>query len=179
MDINYAILGFLSWRSFSGYDLKKMFVNSTFIYWSGNNNQIYSTLLQLHRDGLVTTEMQHQESGPSRKMYTITDKGMAQLKQWVMALPEIPQPRNLFLVQLAWADPLTPDELDRLLERYENEINVHLLMYQEQKRRKTINPARTPRESYLWDMIAANGVAFYENELTWVRQLRQELVKNS
>jgi PadR family transcriptional regulator, regulatory protein AphA len=179
MNIKYALLGFLSWRSFSGYDLKKLFVDSAFIYWSGNNNQIYSTLIQLHRDGLVTTEVQHQASGPSRKMYTITAEGLAELKQWVLSSPEIPQPRNLFLIQLAWADQLTPSELDALLETYENEVNMQLLMYQEQKRRKSINPARTPRESYLWDMIAANGVAFYKHELSWVRQLRQELAEIS
>jgi PadR family transcriptional regulator AphA len=179
MNIKYAFLGFLSWRSFSGYDLKKMFVDSPFIYWSGNNNQIYSTLIQLHRDGLVTTEVQHQESGPSRKVYTITDQGRAELKQWLLSAPEIPQPRNVFLVQLAWADQLTPNELDALLEKYEGEIHTQLLMYQEQQRRKSINPARTPRESYVWDMIAANGVAFYEHELSWVRQLRQELTEIS
>ena len=41
MTIKYAILGLLSWKPFSGYDLKKIFVDSASLYWSGNNNQIY------------------------------------------------------------------------------------------------------------------------------------------
>ncbi|RPI32756.1 MAG: DUF4180 domain-containing protein, partial [Chloroflexota bacterium] len=41
MDIKFAILGYLSWRPFSGYDLKKLFADSAAFYWSGNNNQIY------------------------------------------------------------------------------------------------------------------------------------------
>ena len=40
MAIRYAILGLLSWRPFTGYDLKKMIGDSVFLYWSGNNNQI-------------------------------------------------------------------------------------------------------------------------------------------
>ena len=59
MNIRYAILGFLSWKPLSGYDLKKMFVESVFIYWSGNNNQIYKELIQLTREEMVTNEIKN------------------------------------------------------------------------------------------------------------------------
>jgi len=177
MNIKYAILGFLSWRPFSGYDLKKMFVNSMFIYWSGNNNQIYKTLVQLHQEELVSSEVQHQENGPTRKMYTITEKGLSELRTWVQSEPELPQSRNTFLIQLAWADQLKSGELDTLLEKYENEIHMQSLMYQEKKRRNQINPARTQRETYLWDMISDNCIAFYKHELAWIHKLRKELSK--
>jgi PadR family transcriptional regulator AphA len=175
MTIKYAILGFLSWRPLTGYDLKKMFVDSVFIYWSGNNNQIYRTLVQLRQEELVTSQVEHPESGPSRKAYTITEKGMSELRQWLLSAPELPQLKNPFLIQLAWADKLEPDELDTLLEQYEHEIYTQSLMVREQKRRNRINPARTPRESYLWEAISDNRIDFYENELAWVRKLRKEL----
>lgn len=175
MAIKYAILGFLSWRSLSGYDLKKMFGDSVFFYWSGNNNQIYRTLVQLQKEGLVTSEMQHQASGPSKKLYTITDKGLADLKQWILAAPALPQLRNPFLIQLAWADQLGDDELDALLARYEHEIEMQLLMSREQQRRNQLSPERTQRETYLWRMISENWINFYKTELTWVQQMRNEL----
>jgi len=176
--IKYAILGFLSWRALSGYDLKKMFEPSIFLYWSGNNNQIYTTLVQLHKEGLVTSEIQHQASGPSKKIYTITAKGLADLREWVLSAPELPQLRNSFLIQLAWADQLKPDELDTLLAKYEYEVQMQLLMCREQRRRNQLNPARTQRETYLWQMISENWIAFYETELAWVQQLRAELTPN-
>ena len=175
MTIKYAILGFLSWRSFTGYDLKKMFLDSVFFYWSGNNNQIYRTLVQLHREELVTLEIQHQKSGPSRKVYTITEKGSLELREWVLSSPESPQLRNSFLIQLAWADQLGPDELNDMLDKYEHEVHMQSLMCQEQKRRNLINPARTKRENYLWSMISDNWIAFYENEMAWVHKLRKDL----
>jgi len=174
MNIKYAILGFLSWRPFTGYDLKKMFIDSMFIYWSGNNNQIYKTLVQLHQEELVSIKVQHQEDRPTRKIYTITEKGLSELRTWVQSEPELPQFKNTFLIQLAWADQLEPDELDALLEKYEDEIHVQMLMCKEKKRRNQINPARTQRETYLWDMISNNCIAFYKHELTWVRKLRKE-----
>ena len=175
MNIKYAILGFLSWQTFTGYDLKKVFTDSEFIYWSGNNNQIYRTLMEIQREGLVTSEVQHQENYPSRKVYTITQEGLSELRNWVLSTPELPQIRNTFLIQLAWADQLQSDELDELLDKYEYEINMQLLMRQERDRRGREKPARTQREEYIWKMIFENWVTSYENELAWVRKLRKEL----
>jgi len=175
MSIKQAILGFLSWKPLTGYELKKLFVESPTLYWSGNNNQIYKTLVELHNEGLVTRQVQLQEDHPSSKLYTITDQGLSALRRWVLSTPELPQIRNSFLIQLAWADLLTPDELDTLLANYEEEIHMQVAMLQTQARRKVIAPERTPREAYLWAMIAKHWLSFHENELNWVRQLRQEL----
>ncbi len=89
MSIKYAILGVLSWKPSTGYDLKKIFEESSIMYWSGNNNQIYKTLVQLLVEDLVTNEVLHQESTPSKNIYTITDRGAAALKEWVLSTPEL------------------------------------------------------------------------------------------
>ena len=44
MIIDYAILGLLSWKPLTGYDVKRVMQDSPFLYWSGNNNQIYKAL---------------------------------------------------------------------------------------------------------------------------------------
>ncbi len=188
MSIDYAILGLLSWRPLTGYDIKKMFAGSAAFYWSGNNNQIYTTLVKLHENGLVTREVEIQEDSPSRKIYSITPKGKAELQKWLLSEPEPPQLKNTFLIQLAWADPLSPEDLDRLLGKYEAEMQMQLSMLQAQKQQKNADPsgkirdayinaaqARTPREAVLWTMIQQNWISFYENELKWVRSLRKQL----
>lgn len=172
MSIKCAMLGFLSWMPMSGYDIKKLFVDSETLYWSGNNNQIYKTLVELHEEELVTKEVQYQEDHPPRKIYTITDKGRQVLKQWVLSKPELPQIKGSFLVQLAWADQLQTSELDGLLRQYEEEAQVELLMLRERQQRQPIAPNRTERETYLWRMITENRILFYENELNWVQQVR-------
>lgn len=175
MTIQYAILGFLSWKPLTGYELKKLFVDSPTLHWSGNNNQIYKTLIDLHKRGLVTQEIQHQDDHPSRKIYTITRSGREALHEWVLSPPELPQIRHVFLVQLAWADQLSAQELETLIARYEEEIRMQLLIVQAQAERDAHTPRRTERERYLWQMIARNQVSMYENELRWIHELREGL----
>ncbi len=188
MSIDYAILGLLSWRSLTGYDIKKMFAGSAAFYWSGNNNQIYTTLVKLHENGLVTREVEAQGDTPPRKIYSITAQGKAELKKWLFSEPEPPQLKNTFLVQLAWADQLSPEELNTLLDQYEAVMQMQLSMLQVQQQQKNVAPsgkvqdayinaaqARTPREAVLWSMIQENWISFYENELKWIRKLRKQL----
>jgi DNA-binding PadR family transcriptional regulator len=185
MSIELAILGLLSWRPLSGYDLKKKFADSLALPWSGNNNQIYTTLVKLHRDGLVTRKVEDPERGPSRKIYSITAQGLAELKRLTLAEPELPQLRHTFLVQLAWADQLGPAELDALLAKYEDEAANRLILLQAQHPHwdaqakgdayATAAQARSSRETFLWTAILEDGIAFYENELRWVQELRKAL----
>jgi PadR family transcriptional regulator, regulatory protein AphA len=174
MSIKYAILGMLSIEPLTGYDLKKKFTGSLTLYWSGNSNQIYKTLVELHQENSVTLEIQVQTDKPPRKIYTITDAGRAELRRWMMSTPEVPQLRHLLLIQLTWADELSAAELDDLLNRCEDELNIHLMMLRETLRRNS-TPARTPREALLLTSISDHWVAFYENEIHWLRDLRQKL----
>lgn len=175
MSINYAILGMLSARSLTGYDLKKIIQDSPFMPWSGNNNQIYKALVELLEEGWVTNEVHHQDSAPSKKIYTITDAGREELKAWVLSPPEMPEFKNTFLVRLAWADSLGSSELNTLLTGYEQEIYLQIAAEEEKQRRGEFSPRRTPREAYLWDQIHGRVLEQYRSELDWIRQLREDL----
>jgi DNA-binding PadR family transcriptional regulator len=175
MSIKYAILGLLSWKPLTGYEMKKVFEESAAMYWSGNNNQIYKTLLQLLEEGLATGEVLHQEASPSKKIYTITEKGLAELKSWVLSAPEAPELRKTFLIQLAWADQLSDEELNELLSKYQNEIKIQLLIHQEKARRNRNAPGRNSREIFLWNKIAENLISSCKSELDWVQGIRKEL----
>ncbi len=175
MSINHAILGIISCQSLTGYDIKKIIQNSPFMYWSGNNNQIYKSLVELLNEGWVTGEVQHQDSSPSKKIYTITSEGLAELKNWILSPAEPPEFKKTFLIRLAWADQLNSDELATLLSEYENQVKMELLMQKEHKRRGVFAPGRTAREVCLWDLIHDNIISSYENELNWIKKARETL----
>jgi PadR family transcriptional regulator, regulatory protein AphA len=168
VSLKCVILGFVSETPLTGYDLKKKFSESDIFHWSGNNNQIYRTLVALHAENLVTIEVQYQENKPPRKIYTITDQGAAALRQWMLSTPELPQMRNALLVQLTWAEQLEPGMLDEMLGKYEEEVRIHVLMLRERAKRNSHGLS-------IRDRIANHWIAFYELELNWVRSLRQEL----
>ena len=177
MEIRYALLGFLSWKDATGYELKKHITGSVGFEWSGNNNQIYTSLVQLHKENLVTSELKPQPRYPARRVYSITESGRKALRDWVATDPEPPVFRKSFLVQLAWADQLSETELDSLLARYEREIHVQVLMLETKMRRGSAHPGRTLRERYLWDKISENYAAGYEAELKWIKQIRSDFGK--
>ncbi len=177
MDIQYTLLGLLNWQPLSGYDLKKIIAESELFYWSGNNNQIYNSLVELHKRGLVDQTIAYQESLPAKKIYTLTAAGRATLRQWLLSNPELPEFRNHFLIQLAWMDELAGDELDTSLARYAEEIKIQLQMQKTRLTRPHSKPDRSPREQFLWARIEENLLAMYQRELEWVEQLRQDLHK--
>ena len=174
MDLRAAILGLLSWKPASGYDLKRIISNSDIFYWSGNNNQIYKSLIELQKDGRVTCQVQLQESLPAKKVYSITEKGLSELHQSLLAAPEIPELHKNFLIQLAWAEALSDAEILALLEKYADEIEARLRMAQRQAAQPGSGPGRSKREQYLWKRIAENLIDAWQTELDWVRQTQLE-----
>ena len=177
MSIKAAILGILSWKSSTGYEIKKVFEESSILYWSGNNNQIYKALSQMLDEDLVHSEVVHQDSSPSKKIYTITDEGIKELKEWIMSSPEAPEIKKTFLIQLAWSDMLSDQELNELFLNYEKELKNQLMMEQEKIRRAVHSPNRNSREIFIWDMISENIVSTYNNELKWVSETQKKLVE--
>jgi PadR family transcriptional regulator, regulatory protein AphA len=175
MTIQFTILGLLSWKPMSGYDLKKVISSTDIFYWSGNNNQIYKSLIQLHHDELVDPQVLYKENLPAKKIYTITEKGKAELRKWVLSNVEIPEYRSNFLLQLAWADQFSEEEIQGLFGRYEEEIRIHIQMMEEKSLRSKTEPKRTPREAYLWEKMVEHLIAIYRVELDWVQQTRQGL----
>jgi PadR family transcriptional regulator AphA len=175
MTIQYAILGLLSWKPSSGYELKKVFEDSPYLYWSGNNNQIYKSLLQLQKDGLISFETIHQDCAPSKKIYSVTKQGMTALKEWITSIPAVPEYKKPFLIQMAWADMLDRDELGTLLAGYEKEVEMELTLQKEKYDREKDWPNRSPRETFLWNMISVNLMSTFQSELAWVRKVRQQL----
>jgi len=175
MSINYAILGMLSYKPLTGYDLKKIMQESPFMYWSGNNNHIYKTLVELHDQGYVTNEIYHQDGSPSKKVYTITVQGLTELKRWSGSAPEAPEIKKTFLVQLAWTGQLSNGELETLLSQYEQEVKGRILIEQSKRQKRRFAPNRTPRETAIWDLIYENVLNAYTNELDWINKIYQTI----
>ena len=175
MAIKYVVLGYLSWRPMTGYDIKKLIADSETLPWTANNNQIYQALVELHKAEWATKSIEEGIGAPNRHVYTITDAGLQALREWVVSEPEAPLTKKPLLHQLMWADGLNAQKLDELLEAYLNAVGEKLFFVRVQADRRLNMPERTPREKYLWDMIYKNWIDQYETELSWIRQMRQEL----
>lgn len=111
MSLENGILGFLSIKPLSGYDIKKLFDYSAAYFWPADQAQIYRALKKLVEDGSV--ELTKQEPGKTvdRKVYSITEKGQNVLRDWI-ANPERADFINRlpFLVKLFFSSALNQEE---------------------------------------------------------------------
>lgn len=176
MSIKHAILGFLSYGPMTGYDLKKVIQDSSFMHWSGNNNQIYKALMELSDEGHVTSEVYYQSNAPSKKVYTISETGVSSLKEWIVSEAELPEVKKTFLVQLAWADLLTEEEIEQILCGYEKKLRGFIAAEEANQESARFLPERTAREKKLWELIYDNATQTYYQELQWIQKVRQQLV---
>ena len=174
--IEYTILALLSEKPMTGYDLKKVMIDSCFLYWTGNNNQIYKALIQMVQKGYVSADIVHQDSAPSKKIYTVTSEGRSALEDYVdSAKPELPEFRKPFLVQLSIAAAAAPAQMESLLIQYSQELSAQRVLYLEKQRRKQGHPGRTSPELWLDQLMADNRDRFYQTELEWVEWALSEL----
>jgi len=178
MSIKYVVLGYLSWKPMTGYDIKKIIADSEILPWSASNNQIYHALVDLNKSGLAEKKIENQVGAPDRHVYSITQKGVEALREWVLKEPPPPPTKNAFFHQLMWSDLLSQQEMDSSMETYINIVGEKLFLI-EVEREKQINiPQRTAREKFLLDAIYKNWSAHFNLELDWARTVHQELTRN-
>jgi PadR family transcriptional regulator AphA len=98
----YVILGMLSWRPMSGYDIKATVDTSTRFFWTASYGQIYPELRRLAEAGLVEREPGDQEAR-GRTGYRPTAEGRRALRSWLREEPESFEMRDEGLLKLFFA----------------------------------------------------------------------------
>jgi DNA-binding PadR family transcriptional regulator len=107
VSLDHAILGFLSERPRSGYDLKvRCFDDLARALWSADQAQIYRTLDRLRREGLVASTRKRSAGRPDRIVYDTTPAGRAELTRWLSSSDPLPRVRDAFLLRLLFASEL-------------------------------------------------------------------------
>lgn len=96
----FALLGWLATCPATGYELKKNIEHSTDFFWSESYGQIYPELEELAERGLVTVQAETGRLGAEKKVYTITDKGRAELVKWLSGPTAEDNLRSEFLLKM-------------------------------------------------------------------------------
>jgi PadR family transcriptional regulator AphA len=117
MSLKHAILGFLSFRPLSGYDLKKAFDRSVRHFWPANQSQIYRTLAELNELGWVHPEVIPREGPLDVKLYHLTESGRQALHQWLVTPLPTQESREPFLIQVFFGSNLNDEEVLALLRQ--------------------------------------------------------------
>ncbi len=122
---SYALLGLLSLRSWTTYELAKQVQRSLRWFWPRAERRLYDEPKQLAALGLVVADERFTGRRRSRE-YTITDEGRAELAAW---LDDPPAPRTLEfegLIKVFFAGAGTMEQLRTTLGRIRDEADERL-----------------------------------------------------
>lgn len=150
----------------SGYDIKQEVEDVLGHFWHESYGNIYPVLKRLHESGLATRQKEVQEGRPDRNVYTITDEGMEQLRNWLAEPVEPSPPRNELLLKLFFGRYSSPTALSGVVAAY-RERAAAALERLEGVSRELDADADLPPDATYWRMTLELGLRTLSTIAGW------------
>lgn len=115
---SYAVLGLLSLRPWSAYDLARQAERSLRFAWPKSERHLYSEPKKLVTLGHATVRDEPAGPNRTRQVYSITDQGRKALEEWVRTEPAPPVFEAEALVRLLFAESGSIEDLIRSLQKF-------------------------------------------------------------
>jgi PadR family transcriptional regulator AphA len=115
---HFALLGLLSWKPMSGYDIKKIVDVGLSHFWNENYGQIYPTLESLVAERLATKSIDKRGGKRTRHVYRITPNGVKAFRAWIEQPTDPPIIRNELQLKLFLGSQLPQKTSLRMIEEY-------------------------------------------------------------
>jgi DNA-binding PadR family transcriptional regulator len=109
VSLKHALLGILQAQPMNGYRLARFFAGAQSWVWSAPQSQVYGVLRALSDEGLIVGEEQAGAAGPRTTVYSLTDAGRHELREWIATPHPAPPLRDAFALQALLFDLVDPD----------------------------------------------------------------------
>lgn len=118
MALRHAVLAALLDEELSGYQLAKAFDIGVANFWHALPQQLYAELTRLEADGLIAGRDVVQDTRPTKRLFTVTDAGLAELGRFAATADKPSFMRDDLTVKVQAADHVdAADLVARLTER--------------------------------------------------------------
>lgn len=188
MSLKYAILGYLSSGPGSGYDLVQQLDGGLGWFWAASHSQIYPELRRLEAAGLIDGTATTVGERLEKRVYSLTDAGSEELRDWTASKPEYRPNRDPERLQLLFSDNNGVESIRRHLqshlEHFTNrrsrliEMRERILSGQHarvQERLKTKDPSSQAVTLLLRDLAYGGDVRRAELEIAWATEALAQL----
>jgi len=168
----YAVLGLLSLgQELSGYDLWQWAQHLRFFYWSPAHSQIYGELRRLEERGLVTSRKVVQEHRPDKRLYRITEAGLAEARRWFDQAPvEATVMKHSVALRLFFGHLARPERLQEILTEYADALQRTLAeLTAVREGLRASDQFRFP------ELVAEWGLAYYQAEISAARSVAEQV----
>jgi PadR family transcriptional regulator, regulatory protein AphA len=177
MSLEFAILGFLNYQPYTGYDLKKIFDTSVRHFWPADQSQIYRTLQRLTEQGYAEMEKVPQADRPDRKLYSITAAGREAFIRWLANPPELEEARSAAMIQVFFAGSLSDEVILEKFEGFAAIMRAILAQYENVPEAVTAyqREIASPREHFFWFLTLESGIRSMRANLEWAESVIQRI----
>jgi DNA-binding PadR family transcriptional regulator len=104
MALRNALLATLLEGEASGYDLSKSFDASVANFWMATPQQLYKELEAMLAQGLVAARVVEQDRRPNKRLYSLTEAGLAALRDFTAQPAKLTAIRDELLVKVQAVD---------------------------------------------------------------------------
>lgn len=111
------ILGMLSLKELTVYDLKKALDKSVNHFYTTSYGSIHPALVKLEKNEMVEG-CEFTDGGRSKKLYSITEKGRSDFKQWLSGDIRVSRLKEDSLVKLFFFGMLDSESRKSIIENY-------------------------------------------------------------
>jgi len=176
---SYVILGLLTFREMSGYDLKQLINKSiTHFYWSPAKSQIYGELRRLESHGLVTMREVPQTLRPDKRLYQITPEGTEAMLQWLRSSGVEPDSyKSALLLKTFFGHMLPHDVTLGLLEERRKQIAQELAMCEKRvaELQEKMPGSEADDETFFPLLTLQRSITLCQADLGWLDEALEQL----
>lgn len=169
---SYVILGLLTFREMSGYDLKQLINKSiTHFYWSPAKSQIYGELRRLESQGLVTMREVPQTLRPDKRLYRITSQGTEAMQKWLENSGVEPDSyKSALLLKVFFGHMLSPNTIGELLEERRQQVERDLAACQKkvEELRTQVEGSKAEDDLFFPLLTLQRSIALFQTDLSWI-----------
>lgn len=170
--LQYAILGLLSRKNMTGYDMSKEFETTLSGFWNAKHSQIYPELKILTEQKLIEYHLEISGTVLEKKVYSITDAGRQKLTQWENTFNKLkPVAKDEFRLQLFFSDCISPEHRIELLKNrlLQHEERLQTLRERKPEFEQLTAPPRKEEEfnDYL---VYLGGIMREEEKCEWLKK---------
>lgn len=174
MSIRHGLLALLERGPRYGSQLRTEFESRTGSTWPLNVGQVYTTLSRLERDGLV---VQNGEDDQGHALYSISDKGRAELRTWFETpVDRSNPPRDELAIKLAMAVGAPGVDIRAVIQSQRHHTVKAMQDYTRLKAQALVD-IPTNRDEVAWLLVLEQLIFQAEAEARWLDHCESRLVR--
>lgn len=173
--LSLAILGLLSKSPSSGYDLRKVFMNTPMGVFSSSPGAVYPALKRCEKNGWIRGDIDNTTELRPRQVFHLTEAGKSLLKKTLcqaVTLEDATQRPGDLILRFAFMDGMLSDsEIAAYLESYLTSMEAYLETLGEIRESM---PPDTQKCAYL---ALEHGLMAYRANIEWAKHSAEVLKK--